>query len=81
MMLDQIRDRLSSNAHYNNSMYMDYNMNALENECLLVITYTWYDEEDPDWPGEEISDEEYEKINDAVEDSFGDIPFDMDYDW
>ena len=80
MMVDQIRDRLDSNSSYDN-MYMDYNIMSLHDECMLVISYSWYGEEDPYEPGETVSEEDVEKAENAVEEAFGDIPYENQYDW
>lgn len=78
-MMYQIQERVDSSSKYS-YMYMDWNMYSTDSDCLLVINFTWYGDEPYD-PDPSLTEEEIEKIDAAIEESFGDIPQDARYDW
>ncbi len=78
-MMYQIQERVDSSSKYSD-MYMDWNMYYTDSDCLLVVNFTWYGDEPYD-PDPSLTEEEIEKIDAAIEESFGDIPQDARYDW
>lgn len=76
-MLYDIQSRLENSGMY--SLYMEWNWVPVDQGFVLAINLNWYDSgDDPD--PVEIPDDAYEKMNDAVEDAFGDIPVEYWYD-
>lgn len=76
-MLNDIQNRLDY-SEYGGDMYMNWNWMPLDEGWLLTVSLNWYD--DPDDPDAEISEEDMEKADDAVNDAFGDIETGYDYD-
>ena len=75
-MLESIRNVLYSSP-YDSQLYMDWNWMAADQDWLLSVTLTWYEQgEDPD---PVRTDEDYEKIANAVQEAFGDIESTEDY--
>ena len=72
-MLNQIQSRIES-SELSRDMYMEWSWMPYEKGWLLAVSMRWYNENEG-MP--EIPDEAYEKINDALEQAFGDLD---DYD-
>ena len=79
LMMYQVQERVDASSVYSN-MYMEWNMYYTDSDCLLVVNFNWYEDE-PYEPDPSLTEEEIEKIDAAIEESFGDIPQDAGYDW
>ena len=79
-MLSRIQNRVEY-SEFSNNLYMDWRFMQIDTGWLLSVNLSWYNQEEPDV---EIPDEIYEKIDQAMEDAFGDIDeyhWDDDNDW
>ena len=79
-MLNQIQNRVEY-SEFSSELYMDWSFLRLDEGWLLSVNLSWYNQEDP---SVEIPDEAYEKIDQAMEDAFGDLEeyhWDDDSDW
>ena len=76
-MLNDIQNRLDY-SEYSGDLYMDWNWMPLDEGWLLTVNLNWYDDSDDE--DEDISEEYMEKADEAVNDAFGDIEEDYDYD-
>ncbi len=70
-MASQIQDKLYASVEYS-SMYMDYNTLPLDGGFIFAVNMNYYDDEDPDYP-DTINEKDLEKIDKAIEGSFGDL--------
>lgn len=68
-MLNRIQNRVE-NSELSDELYMDWQFMQLDEGWLLSVNLSWYNREEPDV---EIPDEIYEKIDQAMEDAFGDL--------
>ena len=72
-MLSNIQNRLDMDTSVFGALYMSWSWMPMDNDgFVLSINTTWYNEDD-DEEEVEISEEEQEKLNSAVEESFGDL--------
>ena len=68
-MLSQIQDRVEY-SEFSGDLYMDWRFMQIDIGWLLSVDLNWYNQEEPNV---EIPDEAYEKIEQAMEDAFGDL--------
>ena len=77
MMLNDIQNRIEYSI-LSNEMYLYWSWMPLDQGWLLSVNLNWYDQGEEPEP-EELPDEVCEKIQEAVENAFGDMP--EGYDW
>ena len=77
-MASQIQDKLYSTEELGN-IYMDYNWLPVDDGFIFAINLNYVDEDDPDYT-DVIDEDDYEKIDQAVEDAFGDLTVNEEWD-
>lgn len=69
-MLNRVQNRVEY-SEFSSELYMDWRFMQIDEGWLLSVNLNWYDSGDD--PDVEIPDEVYEKIDQAMEDAFGDM--------
>ena len=74
-MVDEICDAICVN--FENEMYAMYNISNIEEGYLLTVNFVWYADEnnytDDGVDNNLMSDEEIEKMENAINDAFADV--------
>ena len=68
--LNRVQNRVEY-SEFSGKLYMDWRFMQIDTGWLLSVNLSWYDSGDD--PDVEIPDEVYEKIDQAMEDAFGDM--------
>lgn len=77
-MLSNIQDRMYYSSEFNNT-YMDWSWLPISDGYVLAVNFQWSSDE-PVEPDAEITEEQYQKLEKAVEDAFGDLTENYDPD-